>query len=375
MTTLFSTQKRREILLVVILLAVVFVPLFSHLGHLPIRLWDESRLVCNAMEMIETEDLIVTQFNGSPEMWNTKPPLMIWLQAASIKIFGAAEFAVRFPSALAGLATCVLLFWFGRRLGSAWLGLAAVLVLVTSPGYTGEHGTRTGDYDALLTLFTTMGLLFWFLWCEAGKTKYLYWFFMVLMLGVMTKGVAGLLFLPAVGMFALLQKRALSVLRVKHFYFGLLIFLIPVAAYYLGREALNPGYLEAVYNNELGGRYVGTLENHSGGFWYYWELLVNGRFGMWYILVPCGLALGLWSADQLMQKLTLFLTLSLLSYFLVISSAASKLVWYDVPLYPILAWSVALFVKFIVDRLTQLSLSGLGLQRNVLPFIFIFYCF
>lgn len=68
---------------IIVLLAMIAVPLFGHLDTLPLRLWDESRLAINAYEMMKDGDLIVTHFNGQPDMWNTKPPLMIWCQAGS----------------------------------------------------------------------------------------------------------------------------------------------------------------------------------------------------------------------------------------------------------------------------------------------------
>ena len=61
-------------------------PLFVHLGSFPIQIWDESRLALNAQEMYFNHNFLVTYCYGSPELWNTKPPLMIWAQVLSMKI-------------------------------------------------------------------------------------------------------------------------------------------------------------------------------------------------------------------------------------------------------------------------------------------------
>jgi 4-amino-4-deoxy-L-arabinose transferase-like glycosyltransferase len=63
-------------------------PVFMHLDTLPIRIWDEARQAVNALEMWENGNFLVTHFEGSPDMWSTKPPLLIWLQVALIGLLG-----------------------------------------------------------------------------------------------------------------------------------------------------------------------------------------------------------------------------------------------------------------------------------------------
>ena len=85
----------------IIILILASVPLFKDLGKDSLRMWDESRLAINAYEMYYNHQWLTTYFGGQPDLWNTKPPLMIWMQVISMKIFGINEFALRFPSALA----------------------------------------------------------------------------------------------------------------------------------------------------------------------------------------------------------------------------------------------------------------------------------
>lgn len=131
--------------------------------------------------MLNNGDLIVTHFNGKPDMWNTKPPLLIWIQALFMKILGVNESSVRMPSAIAAFLTCIVLFIFSKKyLKKYWFGFITVFVLITSHGYINIHATRTGDYDALLTLFTTLSCLFFFSFCEKQNYKHLYLFFFLL---------------------------------------------------------------------------------------------------------------------------------------------------------------------------------------------------
>src|SRR6185437_15364976 len=44
-----------------------------------------------------------------------KPPLGVWLQVASVKVFGFTPFAIFFPQALAGVLAVLLLYHLVRR--------------------------------------------------------------------------------------------------------------------------------------------------------------------------------------------------------------------------------------------------------------------
>src|SRR4051812_23990930 len=169
-------------------------PVFGNLNTLPIRIWDEARIAINACEMHMTGNYIVTTFNFKPDMWNTKPPLLVWCMVLLMKTIGVNELAVRLPSAFAAFFTCLALLLFVKRyFKSELFAFLAVLVLITTNGYIHYHISRTGDYDALLTLFTTTSCLFFYAFSETKKIQYLYLFFITLTLGVLTKGIAGLL--------------------------------------------------------------------------------------------------------------------------------------------------------------------------------------
>jgi 4-amino-4-deoxy-L-arabinose transferase-like glycosyltransferase len=59
---------------------------------------DEINFAESAREMIVTGDYSKVQINFNP-FWE-KPPLFIWMQVLSMKIFGINEFAARFPNAV-----------------------------------------------------------------------------------------------------------------------------------------------------------------------------------------------------------------------------------------------------------------------------------
>ena len=355
-----------------VLALLMYMPLFGHLDTLSIRTWDEARPAVNAYEMLHNGNYLVTYYNGNPDMWNTKPPLLVWIQVLSMKIFGVNELAVRIPSAIAAFMTCIVLLAFSiRYLKNFWFGFIAVLVLITSVGYINEHAARTGDYDALLTLFTTVSGLLFFAFGETKKYSYLYGFFLFTALAVLTKSISGLLFLPAILIYSIIEKQWVPLLRSKHFYFGLFSFLAVVIGYYLLREAFNHGYLAAVRENELGGRYLEVKEDHKDGFWYYIENFMHLRLSAWFVLVPCGILTGFFIKDKKINRLTLFSFLMVITFLLVISFSQTKLNWYDVPLYPFLAILIAVFIYIVFRLLQNLGWANRTFTVNIVPFIFL----
>lgn len=356
-----------------ILGALIYMPIFGFLNTFPIRIWDEARLAINAYEMLNNGNFIVTHYNGVPDMWSTKPPLMIWLQVLSMKFFGVNELSVRFPSAFAALFTCVVLIVFALKyLKQFWFGFIAVIVLITTHGYIDVHVTRTGDYDSLLTLFTTLSGLLFFAFIETKKNKFLYLFFIFITFAVLTKSVAGLLFVPALLIYSLIQKQFIAILKNKHFYFGLLVFLIITLGYYFHRELKNPGYFDAVMQNELGGRYLNSVEGHEHSFLFFYNNIIDFQLSSWYLLVPCGLLIGLFTKNSKINRITVFSFLMILFYLLVISFAQTKLQWYNAPIFPFLAILIAVFIEFIFHLIQDSDYINQTLKINILPYIFLF---
>ena len=135
---------------------------------------------------------------------------------------------------------------------------------------------------------------------------------------------------------------------------------------------MNPGYLETVYANELGGRYNRVLEGHGHGFWYYFNNLMEQRFAEWFLLVPAGIIIGFFIKNKKLNRLTLFLFLLATTYLLVISLSQTKLRHYDVPLFPILAMLTATGIFYVFELLTHAAWIRQTMKVNVVPFVFFF---
>lgn len=139
--------EHRIVQLLIILLGTI---LFSALnGRLHLFDWDEINFAESAREMMITGNYATVQINFLP-FWE-KPPLFIWMQAASMHLFGINEFAARFPNTIAGIFTLLFLFEVGRRHWGIRTG--KLIVLAYGGSFLPFFYFKTGIIDPWFNLF------------------------------------------------------------------------------------------------------------------------------------------------------------------------------------------------------------------------------
>lgn len=182
----------RTELLIVLLGLLLFVP---GLGAVHLFDWDEINFAEIAREMIVTGDYVRPQIDFQP-FWE-KPPLFMWLQAVSMKVFGVGEFAARLPNALCGVITLMLLFRIGTRLRDRVFGSLWVLAYLGS--ILPHLYFRSGIIDPWFNLFIFLAMHAFILlgWGgpnrpksppDAGARKYAVLAGLFLGLAILTKG-------------------------------------------------------------------------------------------------------------------------------------------------------------------------------------------
>lgn len=126
-----------------------------------------------------------------------------------------------------------------------------------------------------------------------------------------------------------------------------------ICSYYLVRERLNTGYLSAVWDQELSGRY-GSKTGAQGvdnTFWYYWNYLAGFRFRRWSYLLPVVPLAYLLIENKTVKNWLKFSSLLAVSYFLLISFSGTRNLWYDSQLYPFISILVGVSVLVVIKRL------------------------
>lgn len=350
-------------LFTVLVFILCLIPLFMLLDSWSVRKWDEVRNMIQAIEMYYNHNWLVPTFQGEPDMWNTKPPLLIWIQVFLFTLFKPSIFLARLPSALSGFFIFVVIYlFFKRHFKQPIIGLLAILFLISTPAIIRYHVTRTADYDALLSLLMLCYLLFFYLYYKTNANKYLYLFFLCLTLASLTKGIAALFFLPSIFIFCLINRAIIPILKNEAFYIGLSLFVFFAFGYYLLREQLNEGYLNAIWNNELFGRFAVTNEGHYGGFLYYADYFVNNYFKNYYLIFIVSIPVLLSIKDQKEAKFYQYILLNILVYFIIISSSRTKIEWYDAPMYPLIAICAAACLFILLNKLNNIfNIKGLNI--------------
>ena len=161
------------------------------MGNAAVPLWDrdEPRYAQCSRQMLQTGDWVLPRYLDDLRM--AKPPLIYWLQAASMSVLGETSEAARLPSVIGMVATLLLLAVAVRRELSAEHAFWAVLVLGTS--VMAVVSAKACLTDAVLLLFvTTAQLCLYRIWTGRGTWPTVVVLGLAVGLTLLTKGPVGL---------------------------------------------------------------------------------------------------------------------------------------------------------------------------------------
>lgn len=210
-----------------IIISVLGIIIFSlFLGQVNLFDWDEINFAESAREMLVTGDFLTVQINFEP-FWE-KPPLFIWMQTISMWIFGVNEFAARFPNAICGVVTLLVLYRMGKEMKNKTFGLIWVLSYACS--FLPFFYFKSGIIDPWFNLFIFLGIYHAAKYTDKDYTgrrtrrAILSGFFIGL--GTLTKGPVAILIFALVGTILLIIRKFAIKFKVKDIllFVGVLIF-------------------------------------------------------------------------------------------------------------------------------------------------------
>jgi 4-amino-4-deoxy-L-arabinose transferase-like glycosyltransferase len=282
---LAAGAARRLPLPLLALALAVLASLFFRLGAVPLFDVDEGAFSEATREMLARGDYVSTWLNGAPRF--DKPILIYWLQAASVTLFGASEFAFRLPSALAATAWIAAIAVFSRaRFDGAdgqGTGYAAAFIAATTAGVAVIG--RGAIADALLNLLLALAMFDIMRYATDGQAGQRRRVFLWIGLGLLTKGPVALLVPGAAGCLGFaLQGRLAAWWRALRDPVGWAILLAVAAPWYLLEYARRgDAFLGGFFMRHNVERFMAPLQGHGGGILYYVPALLL-------IMLPwCGL--------------------------------------------------------------------------------------
>ncbi len=259
-----------------------FVPF---LGKVHLFDWDEVNFAEAAREMLELQNYLKVHINY--HLFWEKPPFFIWLQALSMHIFGVGEYAARFPNAICGMITLVILYQIGTKLynpkfGFIWAGTYFGSILP-------HFYFKSGIIDPYFNLFMFLALYFLILlhWkrnlfpnitLSKSNTYYLVLAGFFCGLAVLTKGPVGYLIVAiTLGVYWIFQKFNWFLSILQLFIFSVLSFTL--FAFWIGAATVQEGlwFLQEFVLYQY--RLFSTPDGGHGGFaGYHFVVLLVGCF-------------------------------------------------------------------------------------------------
>lgn len=262
--------------LIITLYGLIFLLPFA--GSVHLFDWDEIIFAESAREMIISGNYLTVTINFEP-FWE-KPPLFIWLQVISMKIFGINEFAARFPNMIGGILTLVSIYLVGRKVYDEKFGMLWALAFGCSvlPFFY----FRTGIIDPWFNLFIFNGIAFFIFYLVPDRfpRRYLNVALSAFFLGlaVLTKGPVAVLIFVLIFFIFLFTVRGKIPVRPLHV-FSFIIILTVTGGFWFLLAILN-GNMEVVREFILyqAGLFSEDFAGHSGFPGFHFVILLFGVF-------------------------------------------------------------------------------------------------
>ncbi len=195
--------SRQEILILGALSILTLVAYFCNLGLNNIWTPNESFYAEAIREMFKSGNYLEPFYNYEPRF--NKPIMIYWLVLLSTKIFGLTEFAIRLPSALAGLGTILLVYRIGRMLDGQKLAIIAAMVMAFS--FQFAINARYAAPAIPLTFFYTLTIYWFLVGYHKEKFSFILLAYIALGITILTKGYPYLIIIGAIIVFYILLDR------------------------------------------------------------------------------------------------------------------------------------------------------------------------
>ena len=190
-----------------------------------------------------------------------KPPLGLWVQAASAALFGFNGLSLLLPQALAGVLSVLLLYYLVRRTFGPPAGLLAALTLAVTP--ISVAANRNNTLDSLLVLILLLAAWAVIRAAETGRLRWLLLCAALVGLGFNVKMLQAFLVLPAFYLLYLVASPARWRQRMLHLALATVVLLGVSLAWVVAVDLTPPDerpYVSSSSNNTVTDLIVG----HNG---------------------------------------------------------------------------------------------------------------
>ncbi|MSQ57673.1 MAG: glycosyltransferase family 39 protein [Limnohabitans sp.] len=335
----------------------------------PLALPDEGRYGEIGRWMLISGDWLTPRLNAMP--FFHKPPLLHWLQAISLSIFGIHPWALRVVPAIHAALMLSMMYAVTLQLSNRQTAIRAVWMLGTS--LTFMIGGQYINHDMLVATLISIAI-----WCfalslstsEKSRSNWGRLGFVACALGMLSKGLIGVV-LPGMVIFLwLILSRQFKKIIHWPWISGVLMFLIIVLPWFVLSQQKFPNMFDYMFIKQQVSRYTATDFNNPQKWWFYLQASMVLMFP-WFIFSlasfkPNRFKLDM-STDLKSQNLYLLCWIWVVAITVFFSISNSKLYGYILPIMPALAvlasmgwesamtqvrWSNKLFIALCLFNIT-----------------------
>ena len=254
--------------------AMLFIPF---LGNVHLFDWDEINFAESAREMIASGNYFSVQINFT--RFTEKPPLFFWMQVVSMKLFGVNEFSARFPNAICGIITLVVLFRIGKQIFNEYFARIWVMV------YLGTFVTflyfKSGIIDPWFNLFIFLAIYHFYsltTMLQVNRMKHLVLTGVFLGLAVLTKGPVAILIALLTYVVVVVLNRFRFFINGKEF-IAIFVTTLLVCFAWFGVDLIQngPSFLIEFLQRQIA-IFSTNDADHGEPFFYHWWVLLLGCF-------------------------------------------------------------------------------------------------
>lgn len=324
------------------LLIVCYFIFFFNIGNYPLMDVDETRYVSMARDMFHCKDFLTLYLNG--EFFFEKPPLYFWGECLSFAIFGkVTEFTARFPVALYGTLSTLLLYFTGKKIVSRRFGVISALILATTLEFV--ILAKFAILDIVVTTCVGFSVMFGFLtqFVQDKNKKYMWWLFYIFSgLAVMAKGIPGFVVPFAVMFFVTIANKTFKqVFKPQYILPGFLLFFLIVLPWHLIMFKIHDPlfFHEYIIKHHIE-RFLNSNEiNREQPFYFYILTVLWGLVPWIFSAIAVGItklkSIKKFNVTELSnpQKYLLFNAIAFVVTMLFFSSSSTKLITYILPVY------------------------------------------
>lgn len=335
-------EKHKNLFMIFALLLLCYFVFFFNIGNYALMDVDETRYVSMARDMFHTKDFLTLYLNG--EYFFEKPPLYFWGECLSFALFGKVnEFTARFPVAMYGTLSTLLLYFTGKKFVSERYGFISAIILATTLEFV--ILAKFAILDIVVTTCIGFSVMFGFFTqiVEDKNKKYFWWLFYVFSaLAVMAKGIPGFIVPFAVMFFVTLANKTFKeVFKPQFIIVGFLLFFLIVLPWHIVMFKIHDPlfFNEYVIKHHLN-RFFSSSEIHREQPFYFYILTILWGLFPWIFSVIAVAIAKLKNLDVKNlkisfcgQKYLLFNLIAFLVTLLFFSASKTKLITYILPIY------------------------------------------